>query len=120
VHCPDLIYPLLERGASLAEFGPDGLLPCTIDIDVFRDARWKLLRTLYLLNGRGCLPMPNHLLGFVGAFLAEPLYLTRGSLPQEMERQPFALSLGPLDMYNLCSPPPFPSLSPPPFALLSD
>jgi hypothetical protein len=109
MHCPDLVYPLLARGASQrAEFGPDGVLPDIINPAVFREARWKLLRVLYLLYGRGSLPFAKPLLGMVGAFLAEPVRLgANASAPCHHSIPPMPFSLAPLDMFP--TPPPLSS-----------
>jgi hypothetical protein len=120
IHCPDLIYPLLERGASLREFGPDGVLPVRMNPAVFRDARWKLLRMLYLLHGRGCVAVPVPLLRAIGLFLAEPVSLKSR-----------AISMGPQEILSPISPlsprenmselplPPFTTVAPPPLPLFS-
>jgi hypothetical protein len=116
MHCPDLVYPLLDRGASLAEFGPDGVLPKMINPSVFREARWKLLRTLCLLHGRGFLPIPNHLLRLIGHFIAEP-FAPRLTLPDPRNEPARGLGLNSSafspDLYSVCSPQLTPMLLPP-------
>jgi hypothetical protein len=122
VYCPDLVFPLLDRGASpRLEFGPfPGALPAKVAPSVFREARWKLLRTLYLLHGRGCLAIPSNLLGTVGTFLAEPVPVRSGAAAGDQDHHPLALSLG---LFEMCGAhplplPPFLSVTPPPALLL--
>jgi hypothetical protein len=117
-HCPDLVYPLLARGASLRELG--GVPPGT-SAGVFRDARWKLLRTLCLLHGRGCLAIPKNLLASVGAFLAEAVLFEPDAGADDMGRDPDAFLMGLNDVCTAC-PAPLPlflSLPPPPLPLFS-
>jgi hypothetical protein len=122
IHCPALVYPLLERGASLREFGPDGVLPVKMDIAVFQDARWKLLRMLYLLHRRGCVAIPMHLVRVIGAFLTEPLSLKAGGSARASAAPPqeaFAFFTEPLEMSSMRDtrvPPSF-LVAPPPLPL---
>jgi hypothetical protein len=119
--CPDLVYDLMECGASQADFGPDGV-PETIDLSVFRVARWKQLRTLYLMHGRGCVPIPKHLCRLISAFLAEPLRLRSTSGKKATPRGnggfnrfpifaeeidcPSVFCMAPPGLYELFPPPP--------------
>lgn len=73
-HCPDLVYPLLEHGAELPHVLPPGTRP-----DVFLEAQWKQVRTLYMLDGRRCLPISKELLAVIAAFLTEPIRLRRNA-----------------------------------------
>jgi hypothetical protein len=119
--CPDLVFPLLDRGASLAEFGPyPGVLPAKIDPTVFREARWKLLRNLCLLHSRGCLAIPDNLLGVVGSFLAGPAPRSASDVSAnearnerargEEDHHSLALPRGPLEIFSAYPLPPLPCL----------
>jgi hypothetical protein len=67
-NCPELVYPMLECGAEM----PD-ILPFCTSPAVFMEAQWKQVRTLYMLHGRQCLPVPRELLVQIAACLAEPV-----------------------------------------------
>jgi hypothetical protein len=70
-HCPDLIYPLLERGAEMP-----GAVPPTINPEIFRDVYWNQVKMLYLLYHRSCFRVHKDLLTRIAAFLAEPIRVT--------------------------------------------
>jgi hypothetical protein len=105
IHCPGLVYPLLERGASLREFGPDRVLPVRMDPAVFEDARWKLLRTLYLLHERGCIAIPMQLVQVIGTFLAEPGGLKASASVWSTEGFSLGFAIEPLGLNDLPVPP---------------
>jgi hypothetical protein len=74
--CPELVFPLMLRGASQTEPGSEsGSPPRYINLSVFLEARWKLLRPVFLLYHRVYPIIDGDVLPRITAFLTEPLRL---------------------------------------------
>jgi hypothetical protein len=85
-HCPDMVFPLLLRGASQLKAGPDGISPIISHPEVFREARWKMLRSLFLLRCRACPAIDDNALSLIVEFFLEPV-ATRGLTVPRSDRE---------------------------------